>query len=170
MGLCWVWSSNNIRITRFGVKAPTTLFSSHETKSQVSFTDPTSSVVVCLFVRSSLTFHLKDYSYSFLPILIKLGIYVLQNCIWIRNLTTRCPEGSNFKTLLLLQIFSYNKTIWIFGILITSFIRIVFGLKIWQTIFGLRVLGSKFSISIYSVISSNSFKRLLVLHFSSNFN
>ena len=75
------------------------LFSSHETKSQVSFTDPTASVVV----RSSalLTFQIKAYSfYSFLLILTKLGMYhhwanALQNCVRIRNLT---PGGSSRAT------------------------------------------------------------------------
>ena len=63
-------------------KTQALLISSHETKYQVSFTDPTSAVVVCM-----LTFHQKDYSsYSLHLILFKLGIYdhqanVLQNCV-----------------------------------------------------------------------------------------
>ena len=66
-------------------QAAISFFSSNETKSQVSFTDHTSSIV-CYS------------SYSFPLILLKLGIYdhwasALRKCVRIRNLTPGALRG-----------------------------------------------------------------------------
>ena len=56
-----------IEITNYVLFGNFQHFISHETKSQVSFTDPTSFVVVrssCVVRRVALTFHLKNYSSS----------------------------------------------------------------------------------------------------------
>ena len=97
---------------------------------KVSFTDPTSFVVVVVGVVRVLTFHKKHYScYCFYPIVIKHDIYdhwanVLQN-IWnvrIRNSTgwalrLNWVKFQNATRLLK----SLNKINWIFSILMTCY-------------------------------------------------